>query len=333
MTSSSDLEALRQRIFATAEDPAETPADFNQVAVEARRAIETGVLARRPSSLRVRLFGLGVPGHEVPVHRAASILDALQGAVTATGEAVRKQGALGASSGDSQRTTADATELFLSPRIESGSVVFFLEAKERSSTDPPAVREDVEGLIDVAVRRLFDLIELASEELDNRESLEEAMRDLGSRAASKVAGLAKASAEQEVELDLALRTPRGKRASGVLSHRTSVALQNAYARASDRVERHQFVGVLKTVSDGSDPLRMDVEGMPRDIRLRVESVLGAQLGPLLGRRIRADVEVTIKWQPASGRETRSYQLLEAVELPTSQMTLSRTSQSERDQWS
>jgi hypothetical protein len=321
VTSSSDVEALRQLIFATAEDPAESPADFNQVAAEARRAIETGVVARRPSSLRVRLFGRGVPGHEIPVHSAASILDALQGAVTATGEAVRKQGALGATSSDSQRTTTDATELFLSPRIESGSVVFFLEAKERAAGDVRAVIEDVEGLVDVAVRRLFDLIELASEELDNRESLEAAMRELGSRAASKVAGLAKAAAEQEVELELALRTPRGKRKSGVLSHRSSVALQNAYAQASDRVERRQLFGVLRTVSDGSDPLRMEVEGMPRNIRLSVEPSLGARLGPLLSRRINADVEVTIKWQPASGRESRSYQLLQAEPAPSPQTSL------------
>lgn len=308
-----DLDALRAQILSNVEDPAETPEDFARVAAEARRAIATGSVRRRPSALRVRLFGLGVLEHEIPVHSAARILDALQGAVTATGEAVRRKGALPATSKDAQRTTAEATELFLSPRIAPGSVVFFLEAREkRPAAGGQLVNEDVDGLVDVAVQRLFDVLDLAGgEEVAERQALEESMRDLGVRAASRIAGLANASLQEDVEVDLALRTPRGRRAKGTLTRRTSVALQHAFAQASDRVERHQLVGILHTVSDGADPLRMEVEGQRPDIRLAVEAQVGAGLGPLLGRRISADVEVTVKWQAASGRETRSYRLLHA----------------------
>ncbi|SDY82688.1 hypothetical protein SAMN05661080_04728 [Modestobacter sp. DSM 44400] len=201
--------------------------------------------------------------------------------------------------------------------------MFFLEAKEkRPAAGAQLVNEDVDGLVDVAVQRLFDVLDLAgAEQVADRQTLEESMRELGVRAAARIAGLANASLQEDVEVDLALRTPRGRRAKGLLSRRASVALQHAFAQASDRVERHHLVGILHTVSDGPDLLRMEVEGARGDLRLAVQPQVGAGLGPLLSKRIAADVEVTVKWHAASGRETRSYRLLHAEAARPAQIEL------------
>ena len=108
-TSAATLQSIRERIAAAGLDPAPTPEDFGQLAAEAQEVDETGRLARRSSSLRVRLFGVGVGvgEHDVPVHEAALLLDVLRGAVTATGEAVRGSGALPTGSADAQRSTSE----------------------------------------------------------------------------------------------------------------------------------------------------------------------------------------------------------------------------------
>jgi hypothetical protein len=306
--------AIRERIASIAPQPAEYPEDFQRSARDAQIFAATGKFPIHSSALRVRLFGAGVINHDVPVNTATAVLAALQGAVTATGEAVRRQGALPSKSADAQRVTADATELYLSPEIAPGSVVFFLETKDARSQDN-IVAVDVESLLDVATDRLFALLSLAdSGDVAERSELETELRELGSRAASKVASLATAAIENEVELDLSLQTPIGRRSSGHLTARGSFALQRAFSQASDRVERTRLMGRLRTVSDGKDKLRMTVEALG-DIRLVAEPNVGANLGNLLGQRIAADVEVTVKWTPATGRERRTYRMLGAEAAP------------------
>ena len=85
-----DLEALRARIIADAPPPAADPADFQLIADEARRAMERGDVVSRGTQLRFRLTGDGVRGNDIPVHSAARLLDALQGAITAVGSSVQK---------------------------------------------------------------------------------------------------------------------------------------------------------------------------------------------------------------------------------------------------
>jgi hypothetical protein len=224
-----DLGALRLRIETAGGDPAETPEDFVEVMADARHFVETGELPVRATSLRVQLFGQGARGHEITVQAATSVLSALQEAVTATGQ----QEALQPMHPDAQRSTSEATQLYLTPQITQGSVVFFLEGNDRLYPQQDVSLPSVESLVDIATRRLFSVLQLANtvdmDEIDERTRLKTVLHEQGYSTATWLLTLADASLNHGVELRLALRTPIGQRAHSALSLRGSTALQKAYS--------------------------------------------------------------------------------------------------------
>jgi hypothetical protein len=204
------------------------------VMADARHFVETGELPVHATSLRVRLIGAGEHGNGIPVRAATRVLLALQEAVTATGETVRQQNALPLTHPDAQRSVSEATQLYITPRITPGSVVFFLEGNDHIDPKRDAAPLSVESLVDEATRRLFSLLELANtidmDEIDERAKFVTVLHDLGYYAASWLEDLAGESLSHGVELDLALRTPIGQRARGALSRRGSTTLHKAYSQ-------------------------------------------------------------------------------------------------------
>ena len=310
-----DLEALRARIIADAPPPAADPADFQLIADEARRAMERGDVVSRGTQLRVRLTGDGVRGNDIPVHSAARLLDALQGAITAVGSSVQKSKHLktpkdpqtGKRSGIKK-----ATEMHLSPTIGSGSVVFFLEGEAEQLTGDELLPVGTDGLLDTAVAEFFDVIKAAqSDDAGSIGLLTDILRKHGAMVASKLNSLAEETVNRDLELDMGHRAPSGGRNAATLQRRGSQAIKDAVDRNRDRTEEVTLTGVLHTVSDGADMLRMTLDDGVSQVRLRVEPGVGVGLGHLLGKRIVAEVTETVKWKLASGREKRSYVLISA----------------------
>lgn len=309
------VEDLRRRILVEAPPPADDIADFMVLKSEARRIMEQDRIIPRGSQLRVRLAGMGVPGNDVPVHLAAQLLDALQGAITAVGSFVHKS--------DNVKTPkhADtgkrlgikkATELRLSPTIGAGSVVFFLEGAAEKLRDDELIPVRANSLVDAAVVELFAILEKAeSDSEDHIGELTDELKRLGAMAGSKLNTLAECAIESEIDLDLGHRSPSGDRHAVILKRRGAEAIKEAVERNRQRTEPETLTGVLHTVSDGADKLRMTLDDDVTQLRMDVEPAVGLHLGAMLGQRVVAEVITTIKWKLASGKERRSYELLSA----------------------
>jgi len=210
-----DLEALRARIIADAPPPAADPADFQLIADEARRAMERGDVVSRGTQLRVRLTGDGVRGNDIPVHSAARLLDALQGAITAVGSSVQKSKHLktpkdpqtGKRSGIKK-----ATEMHLSPTIGSGSVVFFLEGEAEQLTGNELLPVGTDGPV-----AHVDVIKAAqSDDAGSIGLLTDILRKHGAMVASKLNSLAEETVNRDLELDMGHRAPSGGRNAATL---------------------------------------------------------------------------------------------------------------------
>ena len=97
----------------------------------------------------------------------------------------------------------------------------------------------------------------------------------------------------------------------ILKRRGAEAIKEAVERNRQRTEPETLTGVLHTVSDGADKLRMTLDDDVTQLRMDVEPAVGLHLGAMLGQRVVAEVITTIKWKLASGKERRSYELLSA----------------------
>jgi hypothetical protein len=313
-----NLDDLRQRILAEAPPPAADPADFARVTREARLAISRGRVAPRGSEVRVRIAGAGVPGHDLPVHLAAQLLDALQGAITAVGSALHKSNKVKPPKDAAGKPLGikKATELRLSSNIGAGSVVFFLEGTPEDLKGDELFTQGSDGLVDLAVSELFGVLATAqSDDADQIGKLTSDLQRLGAMTASKLNRLAERTAENELELDLGHWSPSGSRKSAVLARRGADAIKDAIERNRVRHVRQVLRGTLNTVSDGADMLRMTLDDDVTQRRLSVDPEIGVTLGSLLGKRVTAEVETTIRWKVASGRERRTYKLESAEESP------------------
>lgn len=310
------LDELRNRILSEAPSPAVDPADFARVGAEARRVVREDRITPRPSEIRVRIAGTGVSGNSVPVHLAAQLLDAVQGSITAVGSSVNKTRKIKPPKGPSGKRLGirKATELQLSSNIGAGSVVFFLEGQADPISGEEILPTGTDRLVDVAVAELFAVLAHAQE--DSSEELGELTEDLqrlGAMVASKLNTLAEHTVDNEIELDLGHWAPSGARQSVVLARRGADAIKEAVDRNRERVVPSTFVGILHTVSDGHDQLRLTPDGEKRAIQVGVEPDQGISLGPLLGKHVQLEVSTRVTWKIATGRERRQHTLLSAQE--------------------
>jgi hypothetical protein len=309
------VEDLRDRILTSALPPADDVADFMMVMGEARQTIEQDRIVPRGTEVRVRLAGDGVPGHDVPVHLAAQLLDALQGAITAVGSSLHKSEHIKAPKhADTGKRIGvrAATELRLSPTIGAGSVVFFLEGPAEKLRDDELIPVRADSLVDTAVVELFAVLKKAdADSPDHIGQLTDELNRLGAMVGSKLNTLASFAVASDIELDLGHRSPSGDRHAVFLGRRGAEAINEAVERNRERVKPETFTGVLNTVSDGADKLRMTLDDEKTQLRMDVEPAVGLHLGAMLGQRVVAETETTIKWKLASGKERRSYELLSA----------------------
>ncbi len=136
------------------------------------------------------------------------------------------------------------------------------------------------------------------------------MRKHGAMVASKLSKIAQRSLDSEIVLDLRHWSRAGRRGETRLSRRGATALHAAAERNRERTEPEKAAGRLRTVSDGADQMRMTLDD-GSNLQMSVDASQGVLLGPLLGKRVEVEMEVTVRWQLASGRETRSRSLVRA----------------------
>lgn len=309
-----NLDELRRQIIAQAPPPASDSAEVARLARSTLHTIRQDRIVPRAPELRVRLAGDGVPGHDIPVHSAAQILDAMQGAVTAVGSSLRKakrakppKDATGRRMG-----VRRATELRLSPTIAQGSVIFHLEGRaEPEPKEYQLSNEGSESLVDVAVVELLRVLQQAQDdEGDTIGALTTRLQKLGAGVASKLNALAEQTSEKGIDLDLAHWSPSGDRSAALLKKRGADAIKEAVDRNRERTEQKTLIGRLNTVSDGADMCRITPEdGKP--MRFSVDPEIGVAIGQLLGQEVTAEIETTIRWHIATGVEKRSHRLLSA----------------------
>lgn len=295
------VRSLRQSILRDAPTPASDPADFARLQDEARTAMLTGRIEPPAPEVRVRLFGEGAEGHDIPVETASRILGTIQGIVTAVGSAVRNSGRMRQTG--KRLSLARATELRLSPTIGTGSVVFFLRGRPAPAPEQPALgTTGTNTLLDLALGDLFGLLRKAqADEGSDAGALIADIQRLGSRVASRLNALAEEAIEKGVDVDLGWRSPDGRRDAVQLERRAARAIQDAVEASREQVVQEHVVGILHTASDGSDLIRLTPDA-GKSLRMRVDPEIGATLGPLLTKRVAATVESRIIWHIASGRE-------------------------------
>jgi len=317
MATTDEVSAVRARILATAPDPARDAVDLMRDAARAASLATGHDPGPDAPEVRVRLHGPGVVGHGVPVAAASGLLDALQGAVTAVGAARRRRRDRSAAATRGPRpSVAAATELRLHADVLPGSVVFFLAGPAEPTTGGElAGTTSTETLLDQTVRELFGVLDAAGS--DNPAAageLRESLRGLGADATGRLDRLARRSLDSDVEVDLAWRNAAGGRARAALRRRGARALRDAAEAARVQESEADFVGVLRTVSDGADPLRLARADNGQEIRLKVQQDAGAGLGGMLTHRVRVRAAVTTTWNLKKGTETSTYSLISVEDL-------------------
>ena len=318
MGTSDDLAAIRARILARAPDPTDDPDEFMRASARSAAKAMGLEVGPEPPEVRVRLHGPGVSGHEVPVSSAADILDALQEAVTAVGKALRRHKVAPLPRNDAGRrvSVAEATELRLRADVAPGSVVFFLAGRPEPTTGdelPGTTASDT--FLDRTIREFFSVIAAASaDDPASLGALNQRIRNLGSEAAGRLDRLARRSLDSEIDVDFGWRNPVGRRLRVDMARRGALALRDAVEANREQNSEEQFDGFLRTVSDGSDKLRVDRLDTGKPVRLKVDPDLGLTLGNLLGHLVRVDAAVRTVWHLNQGTEDKFFTLISAEDL-------------------
>lgn len=318
MASHEELAAIRERIYASAPDPTDDAYEFMRASFRAAAQGMGRDVPPEPPEVRVRLHGVGVVGHEVPVSAAADILDALQEAVTAVGKALRRTKAapLPRDSGGRRLPISEVTELRLRADVAPGSVMFFLAGRQEpiSGDELPGTTAS-DTFLDRTLREFLSVVDAASaDSTQSLGALSERIRSLGAEAAGRIDRLARRALDSDIDVDLAWRNPAGSRVRADLARRAALALRDAVDANRVQQLEETITGILRTVSDGSDKLRLDRSDTGKAVRLKVHPDIGLTLGNLLGHIVQVEAEVRIVWHLNTGTEERSYTLISAQDL-------------------
>lgn len=311
MTSPDDgrVAALRARIVADSPSPGEEPWEWELLDRRARRSLFSGELPAWQSELFIRVAGPGVVDHRLPVTVAAHILESIQGAITAIGGALVKE------QGESRPEVGirRATQFLITPNVAPGSIVFHLEREQDGGAQDVLFPEvGPETLADHAAAALLRVFRLATADQSAEiGDLTESLRPLGARTASNISKLIDELRERDVELNIGQSTRSGARNRARVDERGCAALREAVDRNREQISEETLDGVLNTVSDGSDKVRL-TPGQGPQIRLAVNPDVGLGLGAWLGRRVAIRARKTTMWKLASGKETVQYELLDAT---------------------
>lgn len=317
------LRALEASILeGTSDESPDSPAEVSEISARAHRAIVRGTYGNEPTELRVRLHGDGVVGHQVPADQAGALLRQTQLVVRWIGARLRTladEKQMPAKKGE-RLAVKDATRLFLQPQFGAGSLIFDLVGADHAAgegdDDQGQVVDGashVDALIDRALLELLSIVD--SSEADSPEALGELsnyVARMGPRVASQLKQLSTHVTEDEINIELRWRSPRGSQKRSNLTRRGALAIKDAVDRNKVRTDEIFITGMLETVSTGKDQVRIETPEEP--FKMDVDAELGVTLGNLLHREVTARVERKTIWHN-SGRETMDYWLLAVTEEP------------------
>lgn len=296
--------ALKARLVKANLDAPRDSTELASISTQAMLRDAGYPLVEEEPQLDVRLHGRAIPGHEVPVREATSILGAIQETVSACGQAVAKKVT---SAGSIHAAILRATELRFSPALGFGSVVFHLGgSSEQVTGDELPEMTGTETLLDQVFRTLFKIIDTAQRDDLSKASPTEDLRLLGPRTISHLNDLVKEITESEIDVDFAWRS-RAEQSKATLGRRGALALRDAIERTKEEVTTQRIRGILSTVSTLVHPQLLADDG--RKINLSVTPESAAHLGAYYNRRVEVQVEQTRNWSITTGRETYAYRLI------------------------
>ncbi|GGT62740.1 hypothetical protein ABT368_32320 [Streptomyces althioticus] len=296
--------ALKAKLAKAHPDAPRDSAELASLSTQAMLRDAGYPITEEPPQLDVRLHGRAVPGHEVPVREATSILGTVQEAVSACGQAVAKKAT---AAGAIHSAILRATELRFSPALGFGSVVFHL-----GGTAEPVTGDEIpettgsDTLLDLVFRTLFKVINTAQVDDPAKASPVDDLRLLGPRTAKHLNDLAKAITESEIDVDFVWRS-RVERSRATLGRRGALALKDAIERTKEEITVQNIRGTLSTVSTVVHPQLLTDDG--RRINLSVDPEGAAHLGAYFNRRVEVQVEQKRSWSVTTGRESFNHKLL------------------------
>lgn len=165
------------------------------------------------------------------------------------------------------------------------------------------------------MHELFTLVERSAdaEKPETAGSLARELRRFGPRVAKHLDELAEHVVKDEIDVDLNWRTPRGRRHHAALERRSAQTIRSAIKMNEVETRRVELTGVLITVSTAK---KAELRTLDRRIlKLTVDDLLAASLGPFYNRQVIVLGEETVKWSTDTGRETRTYQMLRGLFTP------------------
>jgi hypothetical protein len=208
-----------------------------------------------------------------------------------------------------QASIQRATELLMSPVLSGGSVVFHLSAPgEQVSGDEAAELTGSDTLVDAAMAELLSVFEQSQAQQLDSAALARDLRRLGPRTAKHLADLVKQVTDDEIDVDVAWRNPRGRRQKASLQRQAALTLGRAIERNKVEVRTVQLTGVLATVSSITKAELVTDAG--DRIRMTVDSGLAPNLGPYYQHRVTVHVEQTTTWSLGTGKETRAFSVVD-----------------------
>ncbi|MFE2232169.1 hypothetical protein ACFXA4_06290 [Streptomyces sp. NPDC059442] len=297
--------ALKARLAKVSLDAPRDSAELASISTQAMLRDAGYPLTEQRSQLDVRLHGRAIPGHDVPVREATSILGTIQETVSACGQAVAKKAT---AAGSIHSAILHATELRFSPALGFGSVVFHLDgASEQITGDEIPETTGTETLLDLVFRTLFKIIDVVQTDDLAKSSPVDDLRLLGPRTAKHLNDLAKEITESEIDVDFVWRS-RVESSKATLGRRGALALKDAIERTKEEVTIQRIRGTLSTVSTLVHPQLLADDG--RRINLSVTPEAAAYLGAYYNRRVEVQVEQTRNWSITTGRETYTYKLIQ-----------------------
>lgn len=228
-----------------------TAEELGHLSLQAFRQQHATSASSERSVASVRLHGAMVRQNKISVRRAAKVLAALQGTITAIAAAA--QGSTGIR-GKLPDLATQLTDLQLSPQLAPGLVIFHLTAPDPTDfvPDPIPGVTDVDSLVDQSARSLLSALVVAADESVPQRDLLDDLRALGPRAAQQLSSLMKAIIDEGVELDLAWTTARRERLRADVTASTATALRDIITTYRIDAEIVILRGALETISSIRD---------------------------------------------------------------------------------
>jgi hypothetical protein len=302
------LAALRQLALEADVQPARDAAELTRQSIRAHLEDTRQVVFPDRPQVDVRMHGPGIPAHDIPVREATSILTSLQETVASIGQVLTRQAT---ATGRINATVLKATELRMTPELLPGSVVFRLTGPgEELSGDEAAALTGTDTLVDAAMHDLFGIVNQSAKAKtpDTAGTLAQELRRFGPRVAKHLSNLVESIIKDDIDLDLTWQTPRGSRRDASLPRQSARTIHDAIKLNEIVSHRVELTGVLTTVSTTK---KAEIRTPDRRaIKIEVPDQLALSLGPYYNQQVLIVADETTRWSINTGRETRTYRMLE-----------------------